>query len=209
MHFRNSIEVVHRQGTRRELHSEALPSATRRRRILALPLIPGSRLSSYEISALLGEGGMDGVHRARDTRLGRDVAIKVVLEASIADRERLARFEREARALAALNHPNIAGLPGMEESEGRRFLVMELVDGQTLAEVVSAAVDLAPSGSEARRAVRDLPLERVLSIAVQIAEALEAAHEKGIIHRDLKPANITITPDDKVKGARLRSRESG
>src|SRR5687767_10309430 len=114
---------------------------------------------------------MGEVYRARDTRLGRDVAVKVVLEAFVADRDRLARFEREARSLAALNHPNVATLHGMEESGGRHFLVMELVDGPTLAELVAAGV----------------PLDAALKIAIQIAAGLEAAHEKGIVHRDLKP----------------------
>ena len=144
----------------------------------------GTRIGGYEVVDKLGEGGMGSVYRARDTRLGRDVAIKVVLEAFLADRDRLARFDREARALAALNHPNIATLHGMEEADGRHFLVMELVPGRTLGEI------LAPGA---------LTPQRALDVARQIAEALEAAHEKGIVHRDLKPANVKITPDDKVK----------
>ena len=149
----------------------------------------GTKVGSYEILAKLGEGGMGEVYRARDTRLGRDVAIKVVLAAFLADRDRLARFEREARALAALNHPNIATLHGMEEApstsgQAQHFLVMEMVPGATLAELVAAG---------------PMPPATAIDIARQIAEALEAAHEKGIVHRDLKPANVKITPDDKVK----------
>ena len=149
-----------------------------------MALGPGARLGSYEVLSTLGAGGMGEVYRARDTKLGREVAIKVVLEAFLADRDRLARFEREARALAALNHPNIATLHGMEEADGRHFLVMELVDGLTLGEHLTRG---------------PLAVEAAIAAGVQIAEALEAAHEKGIVHRDLKPANIKITPDDKVK----------
>ena len=144
----------------------------------------GQRLGSYEVIEKLGEGGMGSVYRARDTRLGRNVAIKVVLEAFLADRDRLARFEREARVLAALNHPNIATLYGLEEADRRHFLVMELVEGRTLGEVLAAG-PVKPSIA--------------VDIARQISEALEAAHEKGIVHRDLKPANVKITPDDMVK----------
>jgi serine/threonine-protein kinase len=130
---------------------------------------------------------MGEVYRARDSKLGREVALKVVLDAFVADRDRQTRFEREARALAALNHPHIATLHGMEEAEGRHFLVMELVEGPTLQDVVERD---GPSG---------LPVERALAIAIQIADALDAAHEKGIVHRDLKPANVKVGPDDKVK----------
>ena len=144
----------------------------------------GQKLGTYEVVATLGAGGMGEVYRARDTKLGREVAIKVVLEAFLADRDRLLRFEREAKLLAALNHPNIATLHGLEEAGGRHFLVMELVAGQTLAEMLAAG-PMTPAA--------------VVDVARQIAEALEAAHEKGIVHRDLKPANVKITPDDKVK----------
>jgi serine/threonine protein kinase/Tol biopolymer transport system component len=146
----------------------------------------GSRLGAYEVIKLLGVGGMGEVYRARDTRLERHVALKLVLEPFLADRERTLRFEREAKTLASLNHPNIATLHGIEQADGRHFLVMELVDGETLGERIARH----PAG---------LPLEDALQIAKQIAEALEAAHEKGIVHRDLKPANVKITPDDKVK----------
>jgi len=140
-----------------------------------MSLAPGTRLGPYEIVALLGAGGMGEVYRACDTKLGRDVAIKILPEAFAQEADRLARFEREAKVLAALNHPNIAAIYGVED----RALVMELVEGATL-----------------RGA---LPLETALNYARQIAEALEAAHEKGIIHRDLKPANIQITPAGMVK----------
>jgi serine/threonine-protein kinase len=149
-----------------------------------MPVTPGARLGAYEMLALIGAGGMGEVYRARDTKLGRPVAIKVLLAAVALDAERIARFEREAKLLAALNHPHIAALYGMEEAEGQQFLVMELVEGETLAE---------------RLARGALPVEAAVRIALQIADALEAAHEKGIIHRDLKPANIKITPDDRVK----------
>ena len=142
------------------------------------------RLGSFEVLSLLGEGGMGQVYCARDTRLGREVALKLLPETLAQDEEKLIRLEREAHLLASLNHPNIATLHGIEESEGRRYLVMELVPGETLAE------RLTPGG---------LGLEEALSVMRQIAEGLEAAHEKGIIHRDLKPANIRITPEGKVK----------
>jgi serine/threonine-protein kinase len=144
-----------------------------------MPLIPGSRLGPYEVLSAIGEGGMGEVYRARDTKLNRDVALKVLLTAFAQDSERLARFQREAQVLAALNHPNIAHIHGLEESTGSLALVMELVDGETL------------SGPA--------PLDEVVAIARQIAEALEYAHDKGIVHRDLKPANIKITPEGVVK----------
>src|SRR6202521_4817963 len=137
-------------------------------------------------SPLANRRGRDGeVYQAHDTKLGRDVAIKVLPEAFAHDPERLSRFQREAKMPAALNHPNIATIYGLEQSNGTSYLVMELVSGETLAE----------------RVKRDgaVPIEEALAIAKQIAEALEAAHEKGIIHRDLKPANVKVTPDGKVK----------
>jgi serine/threonine-protein kinase len=136
------------------------------------------------VENLLGAGGMGEVYRARDTRLGRAVAIKVLPEEFASDPERVARLEREARVLAALNHSNIATLHGLEESERRHFLVMELVEGETLEERLKRGA---------------IPVEEALRIGLQITDALEAAHEKGIVHRDLKPANVKITPDDKVK----------
>src|ERR1700726_810391 len=148
-------------------------------------LSAGARLGSYEVVAPIGAGGMGEVYQAHDTKLGRDVAIKVLPEAFAHDPERLSRFQREAKMLAALNHPNIATIYGLEQSNGTSYLVMELVSGETLAE----------------RVKRDgaVPIEEALDIAKQIAEALEAAHEKGIIHRDLKPANVKVTPESKVK----------
>ncbi len=152
----------------------------------------GHTLGGYHLEALLGAGGMGEVYRARDTKLGRDVAIKVLPRAMTGDSERLARFEREARMLAALNHPNICAIYGLEEADGLRFLILELVDGETLAQKLAALQILSPQSS-------GLPIDVVLMLARQIAEALEVAHDKGIIHRDLKPANITITPDGVVK----------
>ena len=154
--------------------------------------IEGQRLGVYQIQALLGAGGMGEVYRARDTKLERDVAVKFLPHAFTSDRDRLARFEGEARMLAALNHPNIGAIYGFEEADGLRFLVLELVEGQTLAERLA-------DGSRQRSQGPGLPIRDVLSIARQIAEALDIAHEKGIIHRDLKPANIKITPDGVVK----------
>lgn len=149
-----------------------------------MTLSSGTSLGTFEISGLVGAGGMGEVYRARDTKLGREVAIKVLLDVFAKDADRLARFEREARVLASLNHPNIAFIHGLEESGGTRFLVMELVSGQTLDERL-------------RRG--PLPVEEALPLFAQIAEALEKAHEQGIIHRDLKPANIKITDEGRAK----------
>jgi serine/threonine-protein kinase len=153
-------------------------------------LTPGTRIGSFEIAALIGVGGMGEVYQATDTRLGRRVAIKVLPSAVASDADRLARFDREARTLAALNHPNIAAIYGLEDaapSPGQavvKALVMELVEGPTLADRIARGA---------------IPVEEALTIAKQIAEALEAAHEQGIIHRDLKPANIKLRPDGTVK----------
>ena len=149
-----------------------------------MSLASGSRLGPYEVVSPIGAGGMGEVYRARDTKLGRDVALKVLPDSLAPDPERLARFEREAQLLAALNHPSIAHIHGFEDSTGTAALVMELVDGPTLAD---------------RIAQGPMPLEEAVPIAKQIAEALEAAHEQGIIHRDLKPANIKVRPDGAVK----------
>ncbi len=149
-----------------------------------MPLTVGSTLGSYETLTLIGVGGMGEVYHARDLKLGRDVAIKILRGELAQDAERLSRFDREARLLASLNHPHIATLYGMEEAEGARFLVMEFVHGPTVAD---------------RLAGGPLSLEESLSLGRQIAEALEAAHEKGVIHRDLKPGNVKITPGGKVK----------
>jgi Tol biopolymer transport system component len=145
---------------------------------------PGTRFGNFEVTSLLGAGGMGEVYRARDARLNRDVALKVLPEAFTADPERLARFTREAQMLAALNHSNIGAIHGIEDAAGRRALVLELVEGPTLADRIAQGA---------------LPLEEALPIARQIADALEAAHEQGIIHRDLKPANIKLRPDGTVK----------
>ena len=149
-----------------------------------MTLAPGTRLGAYEIVAPLGAGGMGEVYRARDTKLNREVAIKVLLAAVANDPDRLARFSREAQVLASLNHPNIAHIHGLEEADGVRALVMELVEGPTLADRIAQGA---------------IPLDDALPIAKQIAEALEAAHEQGIIHRDLKPANIKVRADGTVK----------
>jgi Tol biopolymer transport system component len=143
----------------------------------------GQRVGSYEITALLGKGGMGEVYRARDTRLGRDVAIKILARQFTDHSDQLTRFEREARVLASLNHPNIGAIYGVEESKGGRALVLELVEGDTLAQKISGRISI----------------DQILSIARQIADALDVAHEKGIVHRDLKPANIKITPGGVVK----------
>src|SRR3989442_599400 len=144
----------------------------------------GAKLGPYEIVVPLGAGGMGEVYRARDTTLGRDVALKVLPEAFARDADRMARFQREAQVLASLNHPNIAAIYGLEDSGGVRALVMELVEGPTLAERLKSGAVL---------------LDDALPIAKQIADALEYAHERGIIHRDLKPANVKITPGGAVK----------
>jgi serine/threonine protein kinase/Tol biopolymer transport system component len=149
-----------------------------------MTLAAGTRLGSYEVAAQIGAGGMGEVYRAHDNKLARDVAIKVLPANLVNDPERLSRFQREARMLAALNHSNIATIYGLEQSGGVTCLVMELVPGETLAERVKAG---------------PLAIEETLKIAVQIAEALEAAHDKQIIHRDLKPANVKVTPEGKVK----------
>jgi serine/threonine-protein kinase len=144
----------------------------------------GARLGAYQITSLLGQGGMGEVYRATDTKLNRDVALKFLPAQFTSDPERLERFQREAHVLASLNHPNIATIYGFEDSAPMRALVMELVEGSTLAE---------------RIALDPIPIEEVLSEAKQIAEALEYAHERGVVHRDLKPANIKLTSDGKVK----------
>ncbi len=145
---------------------------------------PGTKVAHYEIVSALGKGGMGEVWRARDTTLGREVAIKTLPGAFAEDTDRVARFEREAKLLASLNHPNIAAIYGLEEHEGSRFLVLELVEGYTLADRIAQGV---------------IQVDESLEMALQIAEALEAAHEKGVIHRDLKPANIKVTPEGRVK----------
>ncbi len=144
----------------------------------------GSTIAHYRITAKLGEGGMGVVYRATDERLNRDVAIKLLPELVDSDPERLARFRREAQVLASLTHGNIAQVYGLEERDGQHAIVLELVEGQDLSVRIQRGA---------------LPLEDAREIALQIAEAVEAAHEKGIVHRDLKPANVMLTPDGTVK----------
>src|SRR5687768_1968798 len=149
-----------------------------------MPLTPGSHLGLYEILAPLGAGGMGEVYRARDKKLNRDVAVKILPELFSLDPDRLARFRREAQVLASLNHPNIGHIYGLEDASGVQALVLELVEGPTLADRITQG---------------PIPLDQALPVARQIAEALESAHEHGIIHRDLKPANIKLRPDGTVK----------
>ena len=149
-----------------------------------MPLERGTRLGPYEIESVLGAGGMGEVYRARDTKLKRDVAIKILPAAFAQDPDRIARLQREAEVLATLNHPNIGAVYGFEESAAATGIVLELVEGPTLADrIVHGA----------------LSLDEALTIARQIADALDAAHDKNIIHRDLKPANVKVTPGGKVK----------
>ena len=143
----------------------------------------GQTLLHYQVLDKLGSGGMGVVYRARDTKLGREVAIKTLPVEFAQDTDRLARFEREAKLLASLNHPNIASIFGFEEDNGTHFLIMELVEGDTLADRLSHGA---------------IPVEESLKLALQIADALKAAHEKGVIHRDLKPANIKVTDENSV-----------
>ena len=185
-----------------------------------MSLKAGTHIGPYEILAPLGAGGMGEVYRARDTKLGRDVALKVLPESFAKDAERMARFRREAQVLAALNHPNIAAIYGLEESRATHALVMELVEGPTLAERISGAtvrvglgspdvgagLSRQPASGGLKSPLRPgrpqgapLPVDESLQITKQIAEALEAAHEKGIIHRDLKPANVKVTREGTVK----------
>jgi serine/threonine-protein kinase len=149
-----------------------------------MSLTPGVRFGSYEVIALLGAGGMGEVYRARDLKLNREVALKILPEHFAVDPDRAARFKREAELLASLNHPNIAAIYGREDTDHAQALVLELVEGPTLAD---------------RIAQGPLPLDEALALARQIADALDAAHEHGIIHRDLKPGNIKLRPDETVK----------
>src|SRR6516162_7919542 len=144
----------------------------------------GTQLGAHEITALLGKGGMGEVYRARDLKLKREVAIKILPDEFSSDADRVGRFQREAEVLASLNHPNIAAIHSLEESGSTRFLVLELVEGETL---------------EERLRRGPIPVQEALAITNSICEALEAAHEKGVVHRDLKPGNVKITPDGKVK----------
>src|SRR4051812_26213795 len=151
---------------------------------LSMAFSPGSRLGPYEVTAQIGEGGMGEVYQATDTNLKRAVAIKVLPTSAAADVDRMARFQREAEVLAALNHPNIAAIYGLERSGPTTALVMELVEGEDLSQRIARGA---------------LPLDEALAIARQIADALDAAHGLGIVHRDLKPANVKVRPDGTVK----------
>src|SRR5215510_10104385 len=160
---------------------------------------PGARIGQYEVTSPLGEGGMGVVFRAHDTKLQRDVALKLLPDHFADDPDRLVRFQREAQVLASLNHPKIAQIYGLEDSTSQRCIVMELVEGETLQERLKRG---------------PIPIEEALPIAKHVAEALEAAHEKGIIHRDLKPANIKLTHDGTVKVldfglAKMRDAQTG
>ena len=156
-------------------------------------LTSGTKLGPYEILSAVGAGGMGEVYRARDSRLGRDVALKVLPAAFAADAERMARFQREAQVLASLNHPNIASIYGLEDSGNVRALVMELVEGPTLADQLAKGA---------------IPVDEALSLAKQICEAVEYAHERGIVHRDLKPANIKLADTRRRKDSRFWLGES-
>jgi len=144
----------------------------------------GKSLSHYKILEMIGEGGMGVVYRATDTKLNRDVALKILPEQFASDSQRMGRFQREAEVLASLDHPNIGQIYGIEEAGATKALVLQLIEGPTLAEKIAQG---------------PIPVEDALKIALQIAEGLEAAHEKGVIHRDLKPANIKVTPEGQVK----------
>ncbi len=208
--LRAQVEVLLESHDRAKSFLESSPLRAADRPA-ATPL-EGQRIGTYEVIARIGAGGMGEVYRARDLKLGRDVAIKVLPPLFVRDAERLARFEREARVLAALNHPNIGAIYGVEDSSdggpATRALVLELVEGDTLAERIARGTpdSGATSGQPAaaspampRRSRRGLPVAEALKLAGQVAEALQAAHEKGIVHRDLKPANIKITPAGLVK----------
>ena len=158
-------------------------------RLRSMLLNAGTKLGPYEIVAPLGAGGMGEVYRARDARLSRDVAIKALADAFAASPDQLARFRREAQTLAALNHPNIGAIYGLEEVGGAPYLVLELVAGETLA---------------TRLARGALPLREALAVGIQVATAVEAAHERGIVHRDLKPGNVMITPSGVVAETSMR-----
>jgi eukaryotic-like serine/threonine-protein kinase len=149
-----------------------------------MPFPTGAKFGHYEILAAIGAGGMGEVYRAADTRLKRQVAIKILPPALALDQDRMTRFEREARLLALLDHPNIGAIFGIEESDGAKALILALIDGPTLAD---------------RIAVGPIPLDEAIPLARQMAEAIEYAHDRGVIHRDLKPANVKITPEGAVK----------
>src|SRR6516162_6887146 len=170
-----------------------------------MPFRPEMQIGYFQIIAKLGAGGMGEVYRAHDTKLGRDVALKVLPDVFAGDADRIARFQREAQVLASLNHPNIASIYGLEESGGVRALVMELVEGVSLKERIVgtglAPPSLAAGTGEAKRPPQGVTLQTdaLLNLATQIADGLDAAHQKGVVHRDIKPANIVITTRGQVK----------
>src|SRR5262249_13212325 len=174
------------EGTYQRCYSQKLPhlGVIGYNRANFMAIMIGQQLGPYEITALLGKGGMGEVYLARDTKLKRGVAIKTLPDEFSRDPDRVSRFQREAEVLASLNHPNIAAIYDLEEAGGSRYLVLELVEGETLADRIQRG---------------PIPVEEALDIAKRICEALEAAHEKGIVHRDLKPANVKITPHGNVK----------
>src|SRR5882724_8837387 len=149
-----------------------------------MPLVPSTKLGPYEILAPIGAGGMGEVYRARDTRLGRDIALKILPESFARESDRLHRFEQEARAVAALNHPNILAVFDIGQHNGSPFLVSELLEGETLRNVLDRGA---------------LPQRKIIEYGVQIAQGLAAAHEKGIVHRDLKPENVFVNKDARIK----------
>jgi serine/threonine protein kinase len=185
--LRREVEslLAHEEKTTSFLEAATLEAAAKVFYETQGPSLMGRRVGCYQVLSLIGAGGMGEVYRVHDTKLGRDVAMKVLPSNLIHNSELLARFQREARMLAALNHPNIATIYGLEDFDSVHCLVMELVPGDTLAERI--------------RRRGPLPIKEALKVGAQIAEALEAAHEKGVIHRDLKPANVKVTPEGRVK----------
>src|SRR5712664_2345046 len=149
-----------------------------------MPITSGATIGPYKVDREIGRGGMGVIFLAHDTRLGRTVALKALPDDVASDTDRLQRFEREARVLASLHHPNTAAIYGLEEAEGRRYLALELIEGETLADKLARGA---------------LPLHEALDILIQIASGMEVAHDAGVVHRDLKPANVMITPNDQVK----------
>lgn len=184
--LRGEVESLLTQLARATAASFGAAAATARGSLL------GRHVGPYAVRGLLGAGGMGEVYQAHDATLGRDVALKIIPDPWLADPDRRARFEREARLLASLNHPNIGAIYGVHESDGVRALVLELVEGETLAQLIAEQAQHATPP-------RGLPIDEVMRIAIQIADALEAAHERGVVHRDLKPANIKITSEARVK----------
>src|SRR5688572_8480601 len=182
--LRREVESLLAEGTLDDFLAVPALEVAGREMAEAEPVLIGRTLGTYEIVSFVGSGGMGEVYRARDTRLRRDVAIKVLPAAMAHDPDRIARFAREARLLAALNHPHIAAVHGLEEADGISALVLELVEGETLADRIARG---------------PLAVEEALSIARQLVDGLEAAHERGIVHRDLKPSNIKLRPDGTAK----------